>query len=78
MNDKILEMFFDIKRWTYAIDKGVGKHINKAHLYQLTKPETRAAMCAGMPRSWRYATSAWCSNGTTSNRSMLGAECRWG
>ena len=46
MNDKILEMFFDIKRWTYAIDKGVGKHINKAHLYQLTKPETRAAMYA--------------------------------
>ena len=24
MNDKILEMFFDIKRWTYAIDKGAG------------------------------------------------------
>ena len=46
MNDKILEMFFDIKRWTYAIDKGVGKHINKAHLYQLAKPETRAAMYA--------------------------------
>ena len=44
MNDKILEMFFDIDRWTYAIDKGGGKHINKAHLYQLTKPETRAAM----------------------------------
>ena len=46
MNDKILEMFFDIKRWTYAIDKCVGKHINKANLYQLAKPETRAAMYA--------------------------------
>ena len=53
MNDKILEMFFDIKRWTYAIDKGVGKHINKAHLYQLTKPETRAAMYAAI-RDGKY------------------------
>lgn len=48
MNDKILEMFFDTERWRYAIDKGVGKHINKAHLYQLTKPETRVAMCAAI------------------------------
>lgn len=46
MNDKILEMFFDTERWRYAIEKGVGKHINKAHLYQLTKPDTRAAMYA--------------------------------
>lgn len=53
MNDKILEMFFDIKRWTYAIDKGVGKHINKAHLYQLTKPETKAAMYAAI-RDGKY------------------------
>lgn len=53
MNDKILEMFFDIKRWIYAIDKGVGKHINKAHLYQLTKPETRAAMYAAV-RDGKY------------------------
>lgn len=48
MNDKILEMFFDTDRWTYAIEKGVGKHINKAHLYQLTKPEARAAMYAAI------------------------------
>lgn len=53
MNDKILEMFFDINRWKYAIDKGVGKHINKAHLYQLTKPETRAAMYAAI-RDGKY------------------------
>lgn len=29
MNDKILQMFFDIDRWTKAIDKGVGKDIKK-------------------------------------------------
>ncbi len=53
MKDKILEMFFDTERWTYAIDKGVGKHINKAHLYQLTKPETRASMYAAI-RDGKY------------------------
>lgn len=44
MTDKILEMFFQFDRWEYAIEKGVGKGINKAQLYQLTKPEMRAAM----------------------------------
>lgn len=44
MSDKILQMFFQFKRWEYAIDKGIGKDINKAQLYQLTKPETRARM----------------------------------
>ena len=39
--DKILQMFFEKERWTYAIGKGVGKDINKGQLYQLTKPETR-------------------------------------
>ena len=43
-NDKILQMFFEKERWTYAIDKGVGKDINKGKLYQLTKPEVRAKM----------------------------------
>ena len=43
-NDKILQMFFEKERWTYAIDKGVGKDINKGQLYQLTKPEVRAKM----------------------------------
>ncbi len=41
MADKILEMFFESQRWEYAIAKGVGKDINKAYLYQLTKEETR-------------------------------------
>ena len=53
MTDKILEMFFDIKRWTYAIEKGVGKYINKAHLYQLTKPEVRTEMYAAI-KDGRY------------------------
>lgn len=34
-------MFFEPERWRYAIEKGVGKDINKAYLYQLTKEETR-------------------------------------
>lgn len=42
--DKILQMFFEKERWTYAIDKGVDKDINKGQLYQLTKPEVRASM----------------------------------
>jgi len=42
--DKILQMFFEKERWIYAIDKGVGKDINKGQLYQLTKPKVRANM----------------------------------
>lgn len=42
--DKILQMFFESDRWEYALNKGVDKHISKSQLYQLTKPETRAAM----------------------------------
>ena len=41
MEDKILTMFFSPDRWEAAIEKGVGKDINKAYLYQLTKEETR-------------------------------------
>lgn len=44
MEDNILQKFFELERWIYAIDKGVGKDINKAHLCQLAKPETRARM----------------------------------
>lgn len=44
MNDIILQKFFEPERWEYAINKGVGKGISKAQLYQLTKPETRAEM----------------------------------
>lgn len=42
--DKILQMFFEKERWTYAINKGVDKDINKGQLYQLTKPRVRASM----------------------------------
>lgn len=44
MTDIILEKFFELSRWKYAIDKGVGKDINKGELYQLCKPEIRAKM----------------------------------
>lgn len=44
MSDIILEKFFELERWEYAIDKGEGKHIDKGQLYQLTKPEIRARM----------------------------------
>ena len=44
MEDKILQMFFELPRWQYAIEKGVGKHIAKRDLWQLTKPEFRAEM----------------------------------
>lgn len=42
--DKILEKFFELPRWQYAIEKGIGKHIAKRDLWQLTKPEFRAEM----------------------------------
>ena len=42
--DKLLEMCFDLERWRYAIDKGIGKDIRRDQLYQLAKPEVRAAM----------------------------------
>lgn len=35
MKDKLLEMFFDIERWTKAIEKGVGKDIRKDQLIKL-------------------------------------------
>ena len=48
MNDKILQMFFDIDRWTKAIDKGVGKDIRKSELIKLCTERTRAAMYKAM------------------------------
>lgn len=36
MAEKILQMFFDIERWTKAIEKGVGKDIRKDQLIRLT------------------------------------------
>ena len=44
MEDKILQMFFDHDRWIAAIEKGVGKDVPKAALYQLCKPEVRIMM----------------------------------
>lgn len=44
MEDKILQMFFDPKRWEYAIEKGCVKDVPKNVLYQLCKPEVRVRM----------------------------------
>lgn len=48
MTDKILQMFFDIERWTKAIDKGVDKDIRKDQLVKLTDEHTRLAMAEAM------------------------------
>lgn len=53
MSDIILQKFFELERWTYAIEKGIGKHIAKSELFQLTKPETRIAMYEAI-RDGRY------------------------
>lgn len=53
MDDKVLQKFFEHKRWVYAIEKGVGKNIDKADLYQLTKPEVRIQMCEAI-RQGKY------------------------
>ena len=48
MADKILEMFFDINRWTKAIEKGVGKDIRKDQLILLAGEQTRLAIAMAM------------------------------
>ena len=48
MEDKILSMFFDIDRWTKAIEKGVGKDIRKDQLIKLCAEDTRLAMANAM------------------------------
>ena len=48
MADKILKMFFDIDRWTKAIDKGVGKDIRKDQLIRLADENTRLAIAQAM------------------------------
>lgn len=48
MADKILEMFFDIDRWTKAIEKGVDKDIRKDQLIRLANEDTRLAMAEAM------------------------------
>lgn len=46
--DKILQMFFDIDRWTKAIEKGVFKDIRKDQLILLTDEHTRLAIANAM------------------------------
>lgn len=48
MEDKILQMFFDIDRWTKAIDKGVDKDIRKDQLIRLADEHTRLAIADAM------------------------------
>ena len=48
MTDKILQMFFDIDRWTKAIEKGVFKDIRKDQLIRLTDEHTRLAIADAM------------------------------
>lgn len=45
--DNLLQEFFELNRWTSAIERGIDKDIPKATLYQLTKPEVRVSLyCA--------------------------------
>lgn len=48
MTDKILQMFFDIDRWTKAIEKGVFKDIRKDQLILLTNEHTRIKIADAM------------------------------
>ena len=48
MADKILQMFFDIERWTKAIEKGVGKDIRKDQLIRLADEHTRLQIANAM------------------------------
>lgn len=48
MEDKILQMFFDIDCWTAAIEKGVVKDIPKDQLIRLTCENTRLGMADAM------------------------------
>lgn len=48
MTDKILQMFFDIDRWTKAIEKGIGKDIRKDQLIRLADEHTRLAIADAM------------------------------
>lgn len=48
MTDKILQIFFDIDRWTKAIEKGVGKDIRKDQLIRLTNEHTRLEIADAM------------------------------
>lgn len=56
MKDVILQKFFEIERWTKAIEKGVLKDIRKDQLIKLTSEDTRIAMCQAM-RNGKYEIS---------------------
>lgn len=56
MTDKILQMFFDIDRWTKAIEKGIGKDIRKDQLIRLADEHTRLAIADAM-RKGKYEIS---------------------
>ena len=56
MTDKILKMFFDIDRWTKAIEKGVFKDIRKDQLIRLTDEQTRLEIADAMLKG-RYEIS---------------------
>lgn len=53
MTDKILQMFFDIDRWTAAIEKGVTKDIRKDQLILLTDEHVRMEIADAM-RKGKY------------------------
>lgn len=50
MTDKILQQFFDIDRWTKAIEKGEFKDIRKDQLIRLTDEHTRVEIADAMLR----------------------------
>ena len=54
MTDFLLQKFFERERWEKAIDVGVGKHIDKAELRQLTSPYVRVALYEAM-KNGNYA-----------------------
>lgn len=56
MADKILQVFFDIDRWTKAIKKGIGKDIRKDQLIRLTDEHTRLQIADTMLKG-RYQIS---------------------
>lgn len=56
MQDILLEKFFEMPRWLAALDKGIAKDIRKDQLYQLTKPDVRAALYTAIrDRKYRIA-----------------------
>ena len=63
--DKILQMFFDIGRWTKAIEKGVLKDIRKDQLIRLTDEHTRMAMAYAMRRGLKTEILSLCQEEST-------------